>query len=230
MRILFIILKKEFKQIFRNKMMLPIIFFMPFLQTLILVYAATLELQNASIAIVDMDNSAFSHKLTSKFVASPFFDVDLQHNHNNIENDLLNDNAKAVLIIPKDFENNLRAGVPTKLQLNINAIDGQGAGLIHIYVNQTLLSLLKDSHIFMKSGNYKVLPSKIETKSRYWYNPELNFKHFMLPGILVILITMIGMFLTALNLVREKELGTIEQINVTPIKKWQFLAGKLIPF
>ena len=231
MRTLFIILRKEFKQILRNKTMLPIIFIMPFVQTLILVYAATLELKNTSIIIVDLDHSAFSQKLISKFDASPFFDVDMQYsNSDNVGDILLKDQAKAVLIIPKDFENDLRTGVQTKLQLDINAIDGQGAGLISIYVNQTLMSLVKSTRPFIKVGDSKVLPMSINSTTRYWYNPELNFKHFMLPGILVILVSMIGIFLTSLNMVREKEMGTIEQINVTPIKKWQFLVGKLLPF
>ncbi len=231
MRTLLIILRKEFKQIFRNKMMIPIIFIMPFVQTLILVYAATLELKDTEITIVDQDHSAMSQQLISKFEASPFFKVKVSvYDDNKIENELLRDSSKAVMVIPANFENDLRQGISTKLLLNVNAIDGQGAGLISIYVSQTVVSMLKDLQPFVSKTNLMVMPSKINTQSRYWYNPELNFKHFMLPGILVILVTMIGIFLTALNLVREKEMGTIEQINVTPIKKWQFLTGKLLPF
>lgn len=231
MRTLFIILRKEFKQIFRNKMMIPIIFFMPFVQTLILVYAATLELKNTNITIVDQDHSALSQKLISKFEASPFFDVDLAVYDSKIVSDkLLKDSSKAVLVIPANFEKELRSGIPTHVQLNINAIDGQGAGLISIYVGQTVMSMLKEIKPLASNVNLVEKPAKISTSPRYWYNQELNFKHFMLPGILVILVSMIGIFLTSLNLVREKEMGTIEQINVTPIKKWQFLTGKLLPF
>lgn len=211
--------------------MIPIIFILPFVQTLVLVYAATLELKNTKITIVDQDHSALSQKLISKFEASSFFDIDLSvYDDDLIKDKLLKDSEKAVLVIPANFENDLREGIPAHLQLNINAIDGQGAGLISIYVNQTVMSMLKDLKPFASKTNLMVLPSKINTGPRFWYNPELNFKHYMLPGILVILVSMIGIFLTSLNLVREKEMGTIEQINVTPIKKWQFLTGKLLPF
>jgi len=231
MRTLLIILKKEFKQIFRNKVMIPIIFVMPFVQTLVLVYAATLELKDTQITIVDQDHSAFSQELISKFEASPFFNVETsEFNEDKISDHLLTETSKAVLVIPSDFENDLRNGVKTNLLLNINAIDGQGAGLINIYVSQTVMSMLTTVQPFVNQTDLMVMPKTISTKARYWYNPTLNFKHFMLPGILVILVSMIGIFLTSLNLVREKEMGTVEQINVTPIKKWQFITGKLLPF
>lgn len=211
--------------------MIPIIFVMPFVQTLVLVYAATFELQNTNITIVDLDHSQMSRKLGSKFDASPFFDVEFEQcDYDNIDKMLLTESTKAVLIIPHDFENDMRMGIKTQLQLNINAIDGQTAGLISIYVNQTILSLLKELKPFMNKTDLSMMPASIHAKPQFWYNATLNFKHYMLPGILTILISMIGIFLTSLNLVREKEMGTIEQINVTPIKKWQFLSGKLIPF
>lgn len=231
MRILLIILKKEFKQIFRNRIMIPIIFVMPFVQTLILVYAATLELKDTQITIIDQDHSAFSQELISKFEASPFFNVEIsEFSEDKISDYLISESSKAVLVIPTDFENELRSGTKSNLLLNINAIDGQGAGLISIYVSQTVMSMLKTIHPFVNNPDLMVMPKTISTKPSYWYNPTLNFKYYMLPGILVILVSMIGIFLTSLNLVREKEMGTVEQINVTPIKKWQFLTGKLLPF
>jgi ABC-2 type transport system permease protein len=231
MRTLFIILRKEFLQIFRDRMMIPIIFVMPFIQTIILVSAATLELKKTEITIVDLDHSEYSRNLIAKFTASPFFDVSTQHfNYSLIENDLLAENTKSVLIIPKDFEKRLRTGIPVKLQMNINAIDGQGAGLISIYANQTMAGMMKEIAPPKSNNSTDVMPVGFNVKSRFLYNEEMNFKHFMLPGILVILVSMIGIFLTSLNLVKEKESGTMEQINVTPIKKWQFLTGKMLPF
>lgn len=231
MRTLLIILKKEFKQIFRDKMMIPVIFVMPFIQTIVLVYAATLELKKTEIAIVDLDHSEFSRNLIAKFNASPFFDISTQdYNFGLIENDLLRENTKSIIIIPQNFEKNLRQGIPVKLQMNINAIDGQGAGLISIYVNQTVASMVREILPQNGNSNVNVMPIRFNVKSRFLYNEEMNFKHFMLPGILVILVSMIGIFLTSLNIVKEKESGTMEQINVTPIKKWQFLTGKMLPF
>ncbi len=211
--------------------MLPLIFVLPFVQTLILVYAATLELKNADIVIVDQDHSIMSQTLCSKFEASPFFSVEFQNsNYDKLDRLLLTEETKAVLVIPENFENDLRSGIKTSLQLNLNAIDGQSAGLINIYVGQTVMSQLSSLKPFANKSQLMIMPASIDSHPRFWYNPTLNFKHYMLPGILTILVSMIGIFLTALNIVREKEMGTIEQINVTPIKKWQFIAGKLLPF
>lgn len=231
MRILFRLIQKEFKQIFRNKVMLPVIFVVPFIQTLILVYSATLELKNTNITIIDMDNSMISNNLISKFQASPFFNVSIDnYSEEGIKNSLIKDKTKAVLIIPKDFEKKLRSGIPVKLLLNLNAIDSQSAGLINIYVGQSVLSVFKDFKPFLSKIDINSLAPSVNVHPAFWYNPNLNFKFYMLPGILTILISMIGIFLTSINIVREKEMGTMEQINVTPIKKWQFLTGKLLPF
>ncbi|MDD3859668.1 MAG: ABC transporter permease [Bacteroidales bacterium] len=231
MRTILIILRKEFRQIFRDRMMIPIIFIMPFVQTLVLVYAATLELKDTSITVVDLDRSDYSRNLISKFNASPFFKVNFQdYNYSNIEDDILKENTKSVIIIPDNFEKDIRNSIPVNLQMNINAIDGQSASLISIYVNQILAGFVKEKILHPTVLSQGQMPVSFNVKSRFLYNEELNFKHFMLPGILVILISMISIFLTALNLVKEKEKGTMEQINVTPIQKWQFLTGKMLPF
>ncbi|MDY0314273.1 MAG: ABC transporter permease [Bacteroidales bacterium] len=231
MRILYRLILKEFKQIFRNKIMLPVIFIIPFIQTIILVYSATLELKNSDITIIDMDKSMISANLISKFQASPFFKVELMsYNEKEISDALLKDKTKAILIIPKDFEKNLRSGIPVKILLNLNAIDSQSSGLINIYVGQTVLGIFKDFKPFLSKIDLEQQMPKVDIRPSYWYNQNLNFKFFMLPGILTILVSMIGIFLTSFNIVREKEMGTIEQINVTPIEKWQFLTGKLLPF
>jgi len=115
------------------------------------------------------------------------------------------------------------------IMLDVNSIDGQAATLSFSYASQIINDL---------SGNIRQewngLPDKIEfpvtVESRYWFNPEMEYKNLMVPGILALLVTMIGMFLSAMNVVREKEIGTIEQINVTPISKVYFLIGKLLPF
>jgi ABC-2 type transport system permease protein len=231
MRTILFILQKEFKQILRNRVMLPIIFIIPLVQTLVLVYAATLELKEAKISIMDFDNSPMSRRLCADFIASPFFSVDvIMPDNMAIAELLLTEQSKAVVVIPQDLEYNIMQNIPAKIQVNIDAVDGQSAGIINIYVQQIVNRMASESTIIPVEVAMQKMPVKAEIRSRFWYNPTLNFKHFMLPGILVILVTMMGSFLSALNLVREKELGTIEQINVTPIKKWQFLVGKLLPF
>jgi ABC-2 type transport system permease protein len=114
-----------------------------------------------------------------------------------------------------------------ELQLLANAINSQKAQLGYTYLQQVANKLGSHFQIEMTGKDWKM---PINAEASYWYNPELNYKHFMLPGILVILVSVVGMFLTAMNLVREKEMGTIEQINVTPVRKQIFLIAKLLPF
>ena len=230
MHTILIIIRKEFIQIFRDKTMLPMMLIMPLMQLLILVYAANLEMKRIDMVVVDNDLSPASRKLINKFEGSPFFYIiNSSFSIKNAEDEIKQDNADVILCIPKGFEKNIYRENKSQLQLLINAINATKAGLTNAYAGYVLAQFNKN--IILENLNYithKPIKS-INVEYSYWYNPELNYKTFMVPGILVILVTMIGMFFTALNIVREKEMGTIEQINVTPIVKYQFIIGKLIP-
>jgi len=231
MRILFTLLQKEFKQIFRNKMMLPIIFVVPVVQMILLTYAASLEMKGISMAVVDQDYSQASRQLVSHFKGSPFFEINfVTNNYQEAEDELTNDNVDVILHMQHDFEKKLYREKYTDLQLVVNAINATEAGLTNAYSTQIITafnSQVRAEWFGMDGqGNKAVL----EIIPRYWYNPLLDFKIYMFSGILVIIVTLIGMLLTALNLVREKEMGTTEQINVTPIRKYQFIMAKLLPF
>lgn len=229
MKTVIFLLEKEFRQIFRNRMMLPFIFLLPLLQTIILVYAASFDMKEIRLLIIDQDQTTESRNLQQKFIASPFFVTEIRQEGSNAEDVLISGKKHAILYIPKDFEKNQKQQNNIELQLLIDAVNQQAAGLVNAYTN----NILRDysGNLMLKQGMVsedKLSP--INVQKRYWYNSSLNYKHFMLPGILVILVTIIGTFLTALNIVREREIGTMEQINVTPIKKWQFMVGKLTPF
>ncbi|MCD4695841.1 MAG: ABC transporter permease [Bacteroidales bacterium] len=231
MRTILHIIRKEFIQVFRNKTMLPIIFILPIIQMIVLVYAATLEMKNIDVIVVDKDLSATSKRLISKFEGSPFFFLeDFTFSLEEAENKMKGGKADLIIHIPVNFEQQLFRESEVKIQLLTNAINSMEAGLINAYSSY----LLTDFNQRLIAENINLAApvrfSKIDVKYRYWYNPELDYKIYMVPGILVILVTIIGMFLSALNIVREKEMGTIEQINVTPIKKYQFIIGKTIPF
>jgi len=210
--------------------MLPVIFVMPLVQMLILVFAATNELRQVDLAIVDFDNSASSRKLTSGITGNPFFNVRQNLTSTQDAEDLLMRNKiDLALVIPLNFDKDLTLSKKADVQILVDAINGMAAQLSLGYLSNVIGNY--SQKILIKTG--KALPGlmkSIEIKSTYWFNPQLNFKYYMAPGILVVLITVIGMLLGGMNLVREKEMGTIEQINVTPIKKWQFIAGKLLPF
>jgi len=225
------IIRKEFIQIFRNKTMLPIIFLLPIVQLLILVFAATFEMKNIDMVVVDQDLSSESRKLVGKFKGSPFFQIQLNTFSQREAEELLEaDKADFILNIPGGFERDLLKENTANVQLLINAINGTTAGLTNVYASSVIADYNRDVIVENININPPSAQSNINIEYSFWYNPEMNYKIYMLPGILGILITLIGMFLTALNLVREKEMGTIEQINVSPIKKYQFIVGKLFPF
>lgn len=230
MRTVLYIIQKEFLQIFRNKAMLPLIFGLPVVQMLLLVFAATFEMKEINLQIIDRDNSDMSRALISDFTGSPFFNiVALDPAVKNEEAMLEKNKANAVLVIPTDFEKDYYIKHSGEVQLLVDAINGTAAELIGAYSGNILQRYNGEiAASVMPPQNIREAPIKV--KPRFWYNEILDYKFYMAPGILVILVTIIGVFLGGVNLVREKEIGTIEQINVTPIKKWQFLAGKLIPF
>lgn len=224
------ILQKEFRQIFRNKTMLPMIFGVPLLQMLVLVFAATYDMKKIDLAIVDKDFSTTSRGLISKFNGIPFFNVTAVQSDKQGEEKLLNEEADAILVIPSNLEKNLVREDEGKIQLLINAIDGNSAQIIYSYSANIIGDFNKKIIAEWKGLPEFTPPTQIKITESYWYNSELDYKWYMAPGILAILVTIIGMFMSGMNLVREKEIGTIEQLNVTPVKKYQFIMGKLIPF
>lgn len=232
MNIIRYIIQKEFRQIFRNKAMLPIIFVLPLVQLIILSNAATFEVKNITFGYIDNDKTSFSRELIEKFNASTYFNVLTTYPTAKIASSaMLNGDVDVVLEIPHYFERNLQKDKKTDLALTINAIDGAAAGVENVYVTQIIQQFNKNAQIdFMLHGDVMAQRQLIETIPLFWYNETLNYKTFMVPGILVLLVTMITLFLSGMNIVREKEIGTLEQINVTPIKKKEFIIGKLFPF
>ncbi|MHC1706781.1 MAG: ABC transporter permease [Bacteroidales bacterium] len=230
MRTILFLIQKEFLQIFRNKSMLPIIFAIPVVQLIVIVHAATFEIKNASLYVVDNDNSTYSRQLREKFQGSGFFHISgISTFYGDGEENMLQGKSDAILVIPRDFEEELINGKEASFQVVVNAINGSAGGLINAYT----LSMVEEFNRSLFSGKVvystEQMPHSIALTYSYWYNPGLNYKTFMVPGILVILVTIISLLLSGMNIVREKEIGTIEQINVSPIQKYQFVAGKLIP-
>ena len=231
MNMLLTILRKEFTQIFRDKKMLRIILIMPIMQMLVLVYAANFELKNVDLVIIDHDQSTTSRNLVRKFEGSQFFKIHTISFSYNESIELLNRNkADMVLEIPSNFERNLRMENNAPIQLTFDAINNTAAELASGYAQNILLDFNKNLILKWKGIPKLMNQGSINSDVRFWFNETLDYKHYMAPGILAILVTVVGMFLSGMNLVKEKEMGTIEQLNVTPIRKYQLIAGKLIPF
>jgi ABC-2 type transport system permease protein len=235
MRVLFYMLQKEFKQIFRNKAMIPIIFIAPMVQLLILSNAMTYEIHNLKIYFNDFDYSTLSNRFKNKFSQTDYFlTVGESTNRGKAEEVLEKNNADIICEIPFEFAKDLRTTGNTKLYLKVNAIDGMKAGVAINYAQNIIQEFTKEiGEEIMISANPEILvvmPKQIKIAYSNWYNEKLDYQTYMVPGLLVLLVTIIGGFLSSMNVVREKELGTIEQINVTPIKKHEFIIGKLLPF
>nr|WP_314834963.1 ABC transporter permease [uncultured Flavobacterium sp.] len=233
MKTILFIVQKEFRQIFRNKAMLPIIFVMPLMQLLILSNAASFEVKNIQFSYIDHDHSVASRALISKFQASSYFKIIESFDSKVKANqEMQKGKVDVILEIPNHFERNLIKEKKTSLSVSINAIDGAAAGIENVYVSQIITEFNQNlqTKLFQYTDGTLVQPQNIVTIPSFWYNNTLNYKTFMVPGILVLLVTMITLFLSSMNIVREKEIGTLEQINVTPIKKHQFIIGKLFPF
>ncbi len=223
------ILQKEFIQVFRDKAMLPIIFIVPVFQLLILSYTATFEIKNVRFVTVDQDKTMLSKQLVNKFSGSSFFEYKGNTaSYEEAKQMLFKDKVDQIVVIEPHFERRLNTENKASVQVVTNAINGNAASLMGAYATAIIMDFNREILVEQFPLQYSGLP--IKTKPVFWFNPELNYITYMVPGILVLLVTIIGMFLSGMNLVKEKEMGTIEQINVTPIKKYQFIAGKLIPF
>jgi ABC-2 type transport system permease protein len=231
MRTLKFLLQKEFKQVFRDRAILRIIFVMPTFQLLLLPWAADYEVKNIKLAVIDHDHSQYSQQFISKVTASGYFQLDnYTASYKEATHEIEKDKADIAVEIPANFEKDLVKENEAQLFLAVNAINGVKAVLGAAYLQsiiQDYNSQVRDEWIQMPRFSSE---PNIEVLSTNWFNPLMNYKWFMVPGILVLLVTMVGSFLASLNIVKEKEIGTIEQINVTPVKKYHFILGKLIPF
>ncbi|HSH20956.1 MAG TPA: ABC transporter permease [Draconibacterium sp.] len=231
MKTLMFLLEKEFRQIFRDKTILRMILVVPIIQLLIIPLAADYEIKNINITITDHDRSAYSQKLTSQILASGYFVLtDYNNSFETGFRQMESDETDVILEIPKDFEKNLLNGQSEKLFVALNAINGTKASVGGAYLGRIIGEYNQNIIMeIMPSARIPNVPT-IEITSSNWFNRFLNYPNFMVPGILVILVTMVGAFMCSLNIVKEKEVGTIEQINVTPIRKHHFILSKLIPF
>lgn len=231
---LFYIIQKEFIQIFRNKAILPMMTVVPIVQMIVLSFAASNEVRNVRIALIDQDHSVSSRQLIHKIqIADRFILVDILPSVALGDGMLQRDGADILLVIPPNFEATMYRQDRAKLQMLVNAINGQQATVGAGYLQEIIKAYtngIKAELGIIRTKNSSESRIGWQVQSRYWYNPELNYKYFMVPGIMAQLTTILVMLLTAMNIVREREIGTIEQINVTPIRKWEFILGKMIPF
>ena len=231
MKMLRFLLEKEFHQIRRNPAILRMMFIMPIIQLIVLPFAANYEVKDVKLVIVDNDHSSLSRESIQTITASGYFQlIKMASSYHEALGWIESDEADLILEFPNKAEEMLIREDQISIYLAVNAINGMKANIGASYLQQILSKInanVREQWITLP----RYLPEPIiEVKKSFWYNRFMDYKLFMVPGILTLLLTMIGSFLASLNIVREKEIGTIEQINVTPIPKGIFIAGKLIPF
>ena len=235
MRRILYLAQAEVLHILRDHILLAQVLVVPVVQLLILSNAATFEIRNTPIHVVDLDRSGASRGVVNRLAANGHFHiVDTTPSTRRDDQRLVDGTATLAIVIPQDFETSLvRTGVG-EVELVVNAEKGSAAGIVQSYASQVLTGYaagLKRPGLPTDVGRVLSDPApRVDIRVRPLYNATQNYKHYMVPGILVALMTMIGTLLSAQNIAREKELGTLEQLNVTPITRGEFIVAKLMPF
>jgi ABC-2 type transport system permease protein len=229
----FHLVRKELRQVFRDRLMLRIIFLMPLAQLFILGYAVTFDVKNVALLAIDRDATSASRGLVDRFAHNEHFVVKrIGDPGARVEGYLRRGEAMIAIVIPKDFGRSLETGRPTEIEILLDGSNSNTAGIALGYCNRIIYRFAADraAEGLARAPSIMRAPRFIEPETRIWYNPELKSVYFMIPGIIAILLTIITMLLTGLAIVKERETGTLEQLLVTPLKPWQIIAGKTIPF
>ncbi len=224
------LLKKEFKQLLRDPGMPRIVMVFPLLIIFVFPFAANMEVRNIKLAVVDNDRSDQSLLLTEKCASSGYFELlDLASSPEEAQLLMDKGGTDAILTINSGFAQYLKTGTdksdPLPVGIKVNTVNGTRGNIGAQYLNACVSGFLASA-----SGIPAASGGQFEIHETYMYNQYLDYKAFMIPALIVIAVTMMCGFLPALNIVSEKERGTIEQINVTPVRKTTFIVCKMIPY
>lgn len=227
------IIIKELLQLKRDPKMFVIILISPVIQLTFLGYAVNMDVEKVATVIYNQDNSSESREFLNSLSGNRYFEfVDYVDNYTDLQNQIDNGTASLALVIPNNFENNLQLNRPISIQAIFDGSDGNKAsitaGYLQKIVGEYSIKIIKNR--IQKSGKNIIPIGQVTPEIRAWYNPELSTRVYMIPGIVGLLLSIITLILTSLAIVKEREIGTLEQIIVTPIKPIQLIFGKLIPF
>lgn len=224
---------KEFQQFKRDPKMFGIILIAPVIQLIFLGYAANLDVENIKTVVYDRNKTSTSRAFIEKFTSSGYFEiVEYVSSYIKLEKKLTKGEAILGLVIPQDFEEKIARRETAPLQAIFEGSDGNQASIAAGYVQSIVAGYSKDIITkFMNLSGRKISPvGNLSAEVRVWYNPTMKTRNYMVPGIVGLLVSLVTLVLTSLAVVKEKEIGTMEQLIVTPIRPYQLIAGKLIPF
>ncbi len=226
------LLKKEFKQLLRNSFIPKMIFIFPLNVLLIFPWAASYEIKNLNLSVIDNDHSTYSQKLIQKVISSNYFKLtDVSPNYRQALKSIEKNQSDIILEIPARFEKELVNGHGGKVMISANAVNGMKGGIGMTYLSGIIVDFNKQvvEELMPSSAGVSSMPT-ILVDTQYKFNQNLNYRVFMVPALMVMLLTMMCGFLPAISIVFEKQLGTMEQINVSPVPRFTFILAKLIPF
>jgi ABC-2 type transport system permease protein len=232
MRRLFYVMWKELLELRTDPRLFGVIFVAPVVQLTMLGYAASTDVRDVPIVVVDQDRSAGSRELISRFEASPYFTVvGTAANLNEIDPWLERGRAWMALAIPGDYRDAHGNARPAVVQVVADGTDSNSTTVALGYAASLVASYNEELLARRAAAAGRALPARpIEARIRVWFNPELESRDFMIPGIVALLLLVITTNLSSMAIVREKEMGTLEQLNVTPVTRWQLMLGKLLPY
>ena len=227
---------KEFLELRKDPKLLRIVMIAPIVQLTLLGYAATTDIRDVPVVVADADRSAGSRELIARFDASRNFNViDVRSTPNEVEPYLERGDASLALSIPASYGADVAAGVPVTLQVIADGSDSNSTTVALGYATSLLggyAQELVQAHASVVQPDDTRAPAAggIEPRIRVWFNPQLESRHFMIPGVLALVLLVVTANLASMGIVREKELGTLEQLNVTPLRRWELVVGKLLPY
>jgi ABC-2 type transport system permease protein len=224
---------KEFIQVFRDPRMRMVIFVIPCVQTLVIGYAVTTDVRHVPTAVYDLDQSTPSRELVARFEASGYFDVvEYAQSDRHVGQLIDHGQVSVVLRINRGFAEDLRAGRTAQVQVIVDGTDSNTAAVVMGYVGKISREVSRQvlvERITRLRGAVRQ-PGRPELRSRAWFNENLESRNYFVPGVIVVVISLVTLLLTSMAVVREKEIGTMEQILVTPIRPVEFILGKTVPF
>jgi ABC-2 type transport system permease protein len=227
------IVRKEFIQIRRDPQTLRIILVMPVIQLFIYGYAVSTDVRHVATALLDEDRTAESRALAEKFVRSGYFDVRQRIDHEHQVDRVMDGGlVQAVIRVPRGFARDLAANRTARIQVILDGTDSMTSGVVSGYAAGVIREYSQSvavERLDRMRARVPRLPS-VRAETRVWYNPELTSVNYMVPGVLAMILMMVGMIMTSAAIVREREIGTLEQIIVTPITARELIIGKFIPF
>jgi ABC-2 type transport system permease protein len=226
---------KEFLELRQNPRLFGIVIVAPIIQLTMLGYAATTDVKEVPIVVADGDRSPESRDLIARFEASPNFHVmHLVTTTSEVDRDLQQDRAWMALAIPSGYGSRVRGGEPVALQVIADGSNSNSTtvalGYTNALIGEYAAAVAVRGYGGPGSAPASAPPASIDLRIRVWFNPQLESRYFMIPGVLALLLLLVTANLAAMAIVREKELGTLEQLNVTPLRRWELIAGKLVPY